>query len=316
MGQMPAPLPALAAGDGGGAERISALETARASLWRDLRDLRAGAREQADKQARLEQSLAAVNSAVEETREAIATLRQANAEQAATKAARSRQAAPGNTEQVAALAAEITRLRERLAAQAGRAEDLAGKLAAGGRRLSALEEGAGGGSALILAVGQLQGEIAAGRPFTASLKATTVLARDAGLDAGAIIAMLAPLAGNGIATRQQLQRRFEQTLSAVLASGDSGPQGFWQRTVSRIKGLVSVRRTGEVAGGETDAIMARAEVRMAGGNLAGAVKEMAALGAAAASTAAPWLAAANGRLTAEAATARLQLLAISGMAKN
>lgn len=316
MARMPAPLPALAASDGRGAARIAALETDRANLKTQLQALQTSSREQADKQARFEQSLAAVNGAVAELRDSVTALQESNAERAEARAAGSQQPAPADAGQLTALEAEIASLREQLAAQEARAEDLAGKLAASGQRLSALEEAPGNDNALILAVGQLQGEIAAGRPFTASLKATTVLAQDAGLDAGPVIALLAPMAGKGIATRRQLQAAFDKTLAAVLASGAAAQQGFWQRTLTRVTGLVSVRRTGEVAGGDAEAIMARAEVRMNDGNMAGAVKEMTGLSGPAAGAAAPWLTAANNRLAAEAASAKLQLLAISSMAKN
>lgn len=344
MGQMPAPLPALATGGGGGAARIATLENDHTALKQQYQEVVTRSREQADKQARLEEALAVVNGTVAEIRKTITAQQEANAELAEAVAAqqeanadlaeamaalqeanaalaedlttKNEQPAAADAELLAALKTEIANLHEQLAVQGEQTKDIAGKLAAGSQRLGALEKTAGSDNALILAVGQLQGEIAAGRPFAASLKATTVLAQAAGLDAGAAIAALTPMAGKGVATRQQLQLGFAQTLTSVLASSAAAQQGFWQRTLARITGLVSVRRTGEIAGTDAEAVMARAEVRMNGGDLAGAAKQMAGLDGSAATAAAPWLAAANGRLAAEAATAKLHLLAISSMAKN
>ena len=77
---------------------------------------------------------------------------------------------------------------------------------------------------------------------------------------------------------------------------------------------MTVRRVGEVEGAETDAVLARAERRLAAGELAAAVGLIEGLDGPAIEAARDWLARAKARQTALAALAGLQRRAIAGLA--
>ena len=74
---------------------------------------------------------------------------------------------------------------------------------------------------------------------------------------------------------------------------------LWSRFVANAKSLVTIRRTGEISGDTTEAIVARMEERLETGDLAGAVAEGDALQGPARDAAAGWLADARARLEAD-----------------
>jgi uroporphyrinogen-III synthase len=73
---------------------------------------------------------------------------------------------------------------------------------------------------------------------------------------------------------------------------------WWEQAAGRLAGMVSVRRTGEKAAAKDDVsgLVARAELRLAAGDLAGAAAALRGLDGAPAEAAKPWLAAAGARL--------------------
>ena len=79
------------------------------------------------------------------------------------------------------------------------------------------------------------------------------------------------------------------------------------RAASNLMRLVTVRPVGaDAEGDDAAARVARAEAKLAAGDLAGAVAELEGLEGAAAEAAAPWLAQARARLAAESALDRLR----------
>ncbi|HEX6980927.1 MAG TPA: mitofilin family membrane protein, partial [Alphaproteobacteria bacterium] len=86
-------------------------------------------------------------------------------------------------------------------------------------------------------------------------------------------------------------------------TGDDG--SWWRPLLDRLTSLVTIRRIGEVDGDTPEAVVARAERRLAADDLAGAVAELERLQGAPAAAAGSWLADARARLTAEAALAGL-----------
>lgn len=161
-------------------------------------------------------------------------------------------------------------------------------------------------AALMLAVGQLREALAKAMPFDAELRAVAALAPQDSEVAPAIEA-LRPRAVSGIPGFATLAGRFhvqapEIVRAEVLPTG----QSWWRDTLDRLATLVTIRREdGNAAGSSTAAIVARAEARLAEGDLAGAVAEADTLTGGPAAAAGPWLADARARLAADKAVSEL-----------
>lgn len=161
-------------------------------------------------------------------------------------------------------------------------------------------------AALLLAIGQLREAVARAMPFDAELRAVKALSPQDGETAPAIAA-LKPRAIAGIPTFATLTGRF-QALAPEIVRAEVLPagQGWWRETLDRVATLVTIRREdGFAAGDSTAAIVARAEGRLAEGDLAGAQAEAEKLTDGPAEIAAPWLADARARLVADKAVSEL-----------
>lgn len=161
-------------------------------------------------------------------------------------------------------------------------------------------------AALMLAVGQLREALAKAMPFDAELRAVKALApQDA--DIAPALEALRPRAVSGIPGFATLASRFQaQAPEIVRAEVLPAGQSWWRDTLDRVATLVTIRREdGNAAGDTTAAIVARAEARLAEGDLAGAVAEAGKLTGGPADIAAPWLADAQARLAADKAVSEL-----------
>lgn len=200
----------------------------------------------------------------------------------------------------------------------------AGKLAADAERLrkdvaalnddvkrGSLGEGTG---ALLVSVGQLRRAVLEGAPYAAALEAVAALARDRAEMAPAL-ATLRPRAAQGIPTLAGLRARFDRLAVAALRAGAApAPDAdVWDRIWSRVQGLVTIRRVGEVAGDTPAARISRAEAALARGDLAAAAKELAGLTGAAREAVAGWVGDAEARLAADAAVAALDRAALGAL---
>lgn len=108
---------------------------------------------------------------------------------------------------------------------------------------------------------------------------------------------LSDAAASGVPTRAALEARFPALVQTVLdAERHAGEDGLWSRFVSNVKSLVTVRRTGEISGDTTKAVIARMEERLKLHDLSGAVNEAGALQGPAAAAAKPWIDDAEARL--------------------
>jgi uroporphyrinogen-III synthase len=185
-------------------------------------------------------------------------------------------------------------------------------------RLAELDEArerasaAGRNSALLAALSQLREAMRAGRPYDAALKAAATLARG---EDSALAEALAPLqarAAQGLPTAAALSARFEQLAGEAAHHASLEPEAGWtDRALHRLSGLVRVRRTGaEPVEEGPEARIARAEARLKGGDLAGAVE---AAGGVERRTEAleRWLADARARIEADAALDALQARVIA-----
>jgi uroporphyrinogen-III synthase len=104
--------------------------------------------------------------------------------------------------------------------------------------------------------------------------------------------------------RADFARRAPQALRAARR-GAPADGAWWTALAERAAALVAIRRVGEVPGEDVEALLARAEQRLAAGDLAAALDVLRALPPGAAEAMAPWLAAARARLELDAALADL-----------
>lgn len=252
--------------------------------------------------------------------------------------------------ELAAVAARLAALENAPASGSGADPALAGSLDSLGDRVAALEaaarrqqaleqavgelsrqaqeiagqinnaaRGASEGEALVLAAGQLQSALAAGRPHGAELRAVEALA-GGWPDLAAAVEPLRATAGSGLPTAVALYDRFKALAPEIIRADRLRQDAGWvDQTLGRLSTLVTVRRaSGEVAGDGADAVLARAEAAVDKGDLAAAATELALLQGPAAEVAAPWLADAQARVAAEqaaAAVADLALARLGGEAK-
>ncbi|MGE0665126.1 MAG: COG4223 family protein [Sphingomonadales bacterium] len=91
---------------------------------------------------------------------------------------------------------------------------------------------------------------------------------------------------SAMALRDAFDARIEDIIEADAAPADAS---WWERTWARARNLVTVRPTGEVAGQDAPAIVARAETALDRGDVDRAVEELQGLSPKAALAAADWL---------------------------
>ncbi len=194
--------------------------------------------------------------------------------------------------------------------------ELQARLATAEARLTAIVDAEGGSdnaAVLVAASGQLRARIARGGSFAADLAAVKSLLSDPSVSQA--MDNIQPHAAGGVASVEALARRFS-LIAAGLATSVSVDKSDWlARAWARLAALVSVRRTGEVSGDGNEARVARAEARLAQGDLAAAVAEVSALTSASLERAGDWLAAAQARLAVEAALDQLSRHAVQRMAQ-
>lgn len=160
------------------------------------------------------------------------------------------------------------------------------------------------GENLVLALGQLREQMARGAPYNNALTTARSLAAD---DQTVLqqLSALEPGADRGIPTRITLRERFDKAAAeAVRSDRVARTSGWWRPVADRLSSLVNWRRI-DVEGDGAEAIIARAEQRLAAEDLAGAVAEVEKLQGPAAAAMQGWLADAKARAAADAATARL-----------
>lgn len=215
------------------------------------------------------------------------------------------------------LKAAIALVEERLAAlERTRTQDgaLEGTVEGLQSRTSALEaalDKSVGRSALVVSLGGLRAAAQSGRPFGTELQ--TVRALSVSLEAPQLIDPLERLSGiaeTGLPTLVGLQRSFG-ALAGRASRGAGADDDTWVGlTVDRVTSLVTVRRTGQLAGDSAEAIVARTEGLLQEGDLSRAVAEADGLAGQSPEVDA-WLQRAHVRLDAERALDDLSRLVLS-----
>jgi len=122
-----------------------------------------------------------------------------------------------------------------------------------------------------------------GDAFANQLAALEKLSHD-NSEAKSIFAELKTYSEKGVATPRELEKSFAALVPKALAPATS------DSLLGNVSSLVSIRKVGEPAGSDDQAVIARAETKLERGDLDGAKKELAQLSPPAASIFAGWIA--------------------------
>lgn len=212
------------------------------------------------------------------------------------------------TREIAALRATLGALDQAVASQRDQAKALSDAV---GARSTGEQKAlvAARASAVIGVAARLAGSIDAGVPFAAELNLLVPLVQgDAKLTE--IIAALQPLAQTGVASRTALEAEFPAVAKAALAE-DVADDSYGERLLGKLRGLVSLRRVGDVPGDTTEAKLARAEQALHAGDIARAAELVKSLPASTNKATAAWLAKANAHLAAKRSLDQLAAYAVN-----
>jgi hypothetical protein len=156
-------------------------------------------------------------------------------------------------------------------------------------------------AAAVLALANLSNAAAEGRPFTVELDALA-----AAQPGDAAVASLRPWAATGVPTTNILRARFPNAARAALdISRSAVASDFLSRLWANLESLISIRRVGDVQGTDPEARLARAQVRVDAGDLAGAVVEVGQVPPPSAAALASWLRDARNRVALDRTLAQL-----------
>lgn len=319
-------------------QALAAINTRIASLEKSIATIQAAlgsgrgedAAKLADELAKIEKKIQAIGETAPlakrlgelEQRFAGLATEQRAAASAVAAAMASMAANPGASPEAAALAAAGRQTASKVATLEAANTELRGQLASLNNRLAAMENrpaavatGPGPANALLLAIGQLREAIRGAGSYGPAHQSVAALAgKDAALDQS-LAGPLATLAAHqkGVADLPDLRRQFAAAASAIVrATIVPRGEGWLDRTLDGMASLVSIRKTGEKAAAADDVpgLVARAELRLTSGDLAGAVKALTGLNGAPADAAKSWLEAARARLAVEDAVDALMRAAL------
>jgi len=180
--------------------------------------------------------------------------------------------ASGQKDQISALSAALKSQLEKQSEQDGNAEE----------------------ALVLLALGELQRESRGSEAFSGAVEqALSVTPEGMHTD----LADLMTVAKVGAPTDRDLRAGFEEIAGDIAqASRLPDSETWYGKTLHNLASLVKFRRIDDVTGDSVDAIVARAEQKLAGRDLAGAVKVVESLQGEAADVAKDWLSQAKARL--------------------
>ncbi len=146
-----------------------------------------------------------------------------------------------------------------------------------------------------LAVAALERALQDERPFEVELNALNGFVKD-----GGALAQLGSYAKTGLASEVTLFNQFESLLEAALVADLKGDgKSVLDKFIGNAKSIISIRRTGNIEGDETEAVLARIEVAVMAKDLSGAVAQADGLKGPAKAVFATWVAGAKSRLAAK-----------------
>ena len=157
----------------------------------------------------------------------------------------------------------------------------------------------------------LRATVERGDPFAQELAAVRPLVADA-----KALGPLEPFAASGLPRAAALARELSSLTTPMLAAAGGPPrEGFIDRLQANAERLVRIRPINEAPGDDPATVIARADVKAAHGDLAGAVGELTALPAAVRAPAQGFIARAQAREAALAAARKLADDAVGALAK-
>jgi len=289
---------------------LARLETVEASM--------ASVREMAEAAARIEETAAAKESlqALSERLSAIEDRGAAVAGAADAERLSALAAARDEARKLAERMAELEKSQVQAATERETLAEMEKRLAAVEDRPAASQSGTASKGAVLLAVGQLRDAVRLGTAYQREYDAVKALAgADPGI--GAALLTLGKAAKTGVPTLAVLRDEFGAMASPLVAEArGQAADGWFSKIVAKVGSLVTIRRTDGKGGDDIEALVARAEQRLAAGDLAGtveAVDAMKPVSTEAAAMVAPWLDRAKTRLAAERALAALHIHAVSSL---
>jgi len=184
-------------------------------------------------------------------------------------------------------------------------------------RVTALEEraknpDAAGRAALGLALANLARASESGGPFKTELDVIASFLPDE-----PELASLAPVAARGAPSFALLKEQFPGMVQAVFDAERRGDESsLWSKLWGNAKSIITIRRTGEISGTGTEAVIARMEERLKGGDLPAALEQGRLLEGAAAEAAKAWLDGAQARIDLDRLVRNLSARVASRLAKD
>jgi hypothetical protein len=165
---------------------------------------------------------------------------------------------------------------------------------------------------LAVTASALNAAVERGDAFAAELAAAKLLAGDA-----AALAPLEPFAASGLPSATALGRELVALTNALAQTSGAPPRegGFLDRLQANAERLVRIRPLDEPPGDDPAAVLTRIEQRALQADLPGAIKELAKLPAPARAAAQAWIAKAQARLAAVAASRRFATDAFAALGK-
>ncbi|MFZ3035459.1 MAG: mitofilin family membrane protein [Parvibaculum sp.] len=257
---------------------------ARADALKSVEEKLAVATSSADNAAAIASRLDGLENATGELKKALADADAAAKAGAARIDALQKQMPPADiAQQIDRLSAMVKALNTAVDSLAPKINDMDGRVA----RLEAKKDDpdAAARAALGLALSNLSRAATTSNSFARELDVVAAF-----LPNEPELAQLKTVAIVGVPTKTDIEARFPGLVQKVLdAERAAKNESLWQRFLSNARKLVTVRRTGEISGDDTDAVLARMEERMKRGDLSDAVVEAQGLKGAAAEAAAPWI---------------------------
>jgi hypothetical protein len=170
------------------------------------------------------------------------------------------------------------------------------------------------GAAMVVAIGDIDRAVTKSEPFDSALSSLKLLLSDEAPVGGSVLA-LEPLAAGGVPSLTDLKSDYGSTASRVLLA-EEGERTLADQVSNNVFGILNMRPAGgDVAGSNSRAVLARAQARLADGDLEGAIGELQSLDEAASAEASSWIESARSRLSAEAAVIDLRAYAQSLVAQ-
>ncbi|MEN6541523.1 hypothetical protein [Parvibaculum sp.] len=244
------------------------------------------------------ESIAAANARLDKLAAETDALKQSLAEaQSASQGTQQKLDELGKSLPPAGIADQVAKVEAMLRLLNGALDQLTPKVDAMEARLAALEAkkedpDAAARAALGLALANLARVAEGSGSFKAELDAVAAF-----LPNEPELSGLAQVAAQGAVTRARLKEEFPDVAQKVFdAERRATSDGFWARFVANARSLVTVRRTGELTGDSTEAVIARMEERLKLDDLAGAADEAVKLKGPAMEAMKPWLDRAQARI--------------------